>query len=69
MVLSACESADLANKLVRKKIPAVIAMQYSILDTSANRFASAFYQAIANGSAVDLSLTKPGIAMRNARRC
>jgi len=66
VVLSACESADLANKLVRKKIPAVIAMQYSILDTSANRFASAFYQAIANGSAVDLSLTEARIAMRNA---
>lgn len=66
VVLNACESAGLANKLAIMKIPAVIAMQYSILDTSANRFASAFYQAIANGSAVDLSLAEARIAMRKA---
>ena len=33
VVLSACESADLADKLVRKGVPAVVAMQYSILDS------------------------------------
>lgn len=67
VVLSACESADLADKLVRKGVPAVVAMQYSILDTSATGFAYAFYQALAGGRAIDLSLTEARLAMRNAR--
>ena len=67
VVLSACESADLADKLVRKGVPAVVAMQYSILDTSATGFAFAFYQALADGRAIDLSLTEARLAMRNAK--
>ncbi len=67
VVLSACESADLANKLVRKGVPAAVAMQYSILDPSATGFAFAFYRALASGRAVDLSLTEARLAMRNAR--
>ena len=67
VVLSACESADLADKLVRKGVPAVVAMQYSILDPSATGFAFAFYQALASGRAVDLSLTEARLAMRNAK--
>ena len=56
VVLSACQSgktsnkeayADLASILAKNKIPAVAAMQYSILDLSATKFASIFYQAIA----------------------
>ena len=65
VVLSACESADLATKLVRKMIPAVLAMQYKILDASATNFASSFFQALASGKAVDLSLTEARLAMRN----
>ena len=67
VVLSACESADLADKLVRKGVPAVVAMQYSILDPSATGFAFAFYQALASGRAIDLSLTEARLAMRNAQ--
>ncbi len=67
VVLSACQSADLADKLVRKGVPAVVAMQYSILDSSATGFAYAFYQALAGGRAIDLSLTEARLAMRNAK--
>lgn len=67
VVLSACKSADLAGRLVRKGVPAVVAMQYSILDTSATGFAFAFYQSLAGGRAIDLSLTEARLAMRNAK--
>jgi hypothetical protein len=67
VVLNACESVDLADKLVRKGVPAVVAMQYSILDPSATGFAFAFYQALASGRAIDLSLTEARLAMRNAK--
>lgn len=67
VVLSACESSDLADKLVRKGLPAVVAMQYSILDPSAAGFAFAFYQALASGRAIDQSLTEARLAMRNAK--
>ena len=66
-VLNACNSADLADKLVRKGVPAVVAMQYSILDDSATGFAFAFYQALASGRAIDQSLTEARLAMRNAK--
>ncbi len=66
VVLSACKSADLADKLVRKGVSAVVAMQYSILDSSATGFAFSFYQALANGKAIDQSLTEARLAMRNA---
>ena len=67
VVLSACKSADLADKLVRKGVSAVVAMQYSILDPSATGFAFSFYQALANGRAIDQSLTEARLAMRNAK--
>ncbi|MGB7571951.1 MAG: tetratricopeptide repeat protein [Methanothrix sp.] len=66
VVLSACESADLADMLVRRGIPAVVAMQYPILESSAAGFAFAFYQAITRGKAIDLSITEARLGMRNA---
>jgi CHAT domain-containing protein len=77
VVLSACQSgktsnkeayADLASILAKNKIPAVAAMQYSILDLSATKFASSFYQAIAYGKPVDLALTEARIVMKNAEK-
>jgi tetratricopeptide (TPR) repeat protein len=77
VVLSACQSgktsnkeayADLASILARNKIPAVAAMQYSILDLSATKFASSFYQSIASGKPVDLALTEARITMKNAEK-
>ena len=66
VVLSACQSDDLARRLAARGVPAALAMQYSILDSSASRFAFSFYQALAAGRAVDRSLTEARLAMRNA---
>jgi tetratricopeptide (TPR) repeat protein len=77
VVLSACQSgkasnkeayADLASILVKKNIPAVVAMQYSIIDLSATKFASIFYHAIASGKPVDLALTEARIVMKNSEK-
>ncbi len=71
--LQACESASskhydnvsgMARKLAQNAIPAVVAMQYRVLNNIANVFASAFYQALAEGKAVDLAVK----AGRNAIR-
>ena len=67
VVLNACESVDLADMLVRKGVPAVVAMQYSILDPSATVFAFTFYQALASDRTVDQSMTEARLAMRNAK--
>jgi tetratricopeptide (TPR) repeat protein len=66
VVLSACQSDDLARRLAARGVPAALAMQYSIHDSSATRFAFSFYQALAAGRAVDRSLTEARLAMRNA---
>ncbi|NQE04732.1 Photosystem I assembly protein Ycf3 [ANME-1 cluster archaeon GoMg1] len=77
VVLSACQSgkvsnkeayADLASILVKKNIPAVVAMQYPILDTSATKFASVFYHAISSGKPVDLALTEARIVLKNSEK-
>jgi tetratricopeptide (TPR) repeat protein len=66
VVLSACKSADLAEMLVRKGVPAALAMQYSVLDESATQFAYTFYRALASGHPVDASLVEARQAMKNA---
>ncbi len=66
VVLSACQSDDLARRLAERECLPLLAMQYSILDSSATRFAFSFYQALAAGRAVDSSLTEARLAMRNA---
>ncbi|MEO0248074.1 MAG: CHAT domain-containing protein, partial [candidate division WOR-3 bacterium] len=66
VVLSACKSADLAEGLVRKGVPAALAMQYRVLDQSATQFAYTFYRALANGLAIDASLVEARLAMKNA---
>jgi hypothetical protein len=62
VVLNACHGArtsqdypfaGLAQGVVRKGIPAVIAMQFAITDDAAIIFAQAYYQAIADGYPVD----------------
>jgi tetratricopeptide (TPR) repeat protein len=58
VVLSGCQTArtlniggfrDMARGLLRRKIPAVIAMQFSISDTGGLQFAESFYTRIAAG--------------------
>ncbi len=64
-VLNACEGArasdsdpfsGAAQSLVRKGIPAVVAMQFEITDDAAIAFASEFYTAIAEGLPVDAAI-------------
>jgi CHAT domain-containing protein len=66
-VLNACEGArssvsdpfsGVASSLVRREIPAVIAMQLEITDRAAITFASELYSALADGYAVDAALAE-----------
>jgi hypothetical protein len=66
-LLNACEGArgsqrDLfastAATLVRRGLPAVLAMQYEITDEAAVDFAHAFYEALADGQPVDAAVTE-----------
>jgi len=75
VVLSSCESAkgsnreafgDLASMLSKRRIPAVVAMQYSVLDDVAIQFAYTFYRTIASGKSVDIALKEARIAMKNS---
>ena len=77
VVLSSCESAkgsnkeafgDLASMLSKRRIPAVVAMQYSVLDDVAIQFAYTFYRTIASGKSVDLALKEARIAMKNSEK-
>ncbi|WP_255335784.1 tetratricopeptide repeat protein [Methanosarcina sp. KYL-1] len=77
VVLSSCQTAkgsnrksfsDLASVLSIRGIPAVVAMQYSILDKVATKFAHTFYRTIANGKPVDLALKEARIMIRNSEK-
>jgi hypothetical protein len=73
VLLNSCEgaygsSADIfsstAATLIRRGIPAVLAMQYAISDTGAIRFVRAFYEAIADGLPVDVAVCEARVALR-----
>jgi hypothetical protein len=49
--------------LVRRGIPAVLAMQYEITDRAAIEFARAFYEALADGMPVDATVVEARIAI------
>ena len=77
VVLSSCESAkgsnkeafgDLASMLSKRRIPAVVAMQYSVLDDVAINFAYTFYRTIASGKSVDVALKEARIAMKDSEK-
>ncbi len=66
-ILNACEGArgsaqdvfsSTASILVRRGLPAVLAMQYPITDRAAIEFARAFYEALADGLPVDTATTE-----------
>ncbi len=66
VVLNACESAHAAKRdifssaaatLVRRGVPAAVAMQYEITDRAAIEFAELFYEALAEGLPVDAAVT------------
>ena len=67
VILNACQSATssstqplvgLAPGLVRRGLPAVVAMQYSIHDETAIRFSREFYRALALGLPVDTAISE-----------
>ncbi|MBM3135344.1 MAG: CHAT domain-containing protein, partial [Chloroflexi bacterium] len=66
-LLNSCEGArgsqrdifsSTAAILVRRSIPAVLAMQYEITDQAAIEFARTFYEALADGLPVDAAVTE-----------
>ena len=66
VLLNACEGArgggqdvfsSTASILVRRGIPAVLAMQYEITDRAAIEFARAFYETLARGLPVDAAVS------------
>ncbi|MFX0113993.1 MAG: CHAT domain-containing protein [Candidatus Hodarchaeota archaeon] len=66
-VLNSCEGArnsrndpfaGVATSLIRKGIPAVVAMQFEITDEAAITFASEFYAALVSGYPVDTSVAE-----------
>src|SRR6202035_2895825 len=67
VVLNACEGArgskrdifsSTAATLVRRGIPAVLAMQYEITDRAAIELSRAFYEALADGMPVDMAVSE-----------
>ena len=67
VVLNSCQGANVSSNkafagtapnLVRRGIPAVVAMQYNIWDTTAKLFASEFYRKLALGLPVDAAIQK-----------
>lgn len=72
-VLNSCEGgraskenvfSSSAATLMRCGIPAVVSMQYEITDLAALEFSRAFYDALAEGSAVDAAVQKARKAIR-----
>ncbi|MFN8492368.1 MAG: SUMF1/EgtB/PvdO family nonheme iron enzyme [Caldilineaceae bacterium] len=66
VLLNSCEGArgghdifsSTASILVRRGIPAIVAMQYPITDTAAIEFAQTFYESLADGLPVDAAVTE-----------
>ena len=52
--------------LSKRRVPAVVAMQYSVLDDVAIKFAYTFYSTIASGKSVDLALKEARILMKDS---
>lgn len=71
-VLGACESGrrdgvsawtGIAPALVERGVPAVVAMQYAVIDAQAVAFSQAFYTALAGGLTVDEAVATGRLAM------
>lgn len=76
VLLNSCESAQVDNRelfsstataLMRRGVPAVMAMQYEISDRAAIEFARAFYEAVADGLPVDLAVRDARMSVSLAR--
>ena len=76
VVLNSCEGArggdtpfaSTAETLVRRDIPAVVAMQYQISDVAAQEFSRVFYEALAAGLPVDSAMARARVALSMTSR-
>ncbi|MGH3932439.1 MAG: CHAT domain-containing protein [Pseudonocardiaceae bacterium] len=77
VVLNACDTgrgsasdafSSTAAALIRREIPAVVAMQFEITDLAAIHFAQIFYQHVAKRRPVDDSVMRARRALRLAKR-
>ena len=73
-VLGACESArrdgqnawtGIGPALTRIGIPAIIGMQYGILNANATTFSKVFYENLANGVSIDWAMNRARVAIHN----
>lgn len=73
VVLNACEGArgslrdpfsGTAQSLIRRGVPAVVAMQFEITDSAAIRFSRSFYAALAAGFSVDSAVSEARKSIR-----
>jgi hypothetical protein len=76
-VINACEGgrsarddafAGVGQTLIKRGLPAVIAMQFPISDLAARVFADSFYTAMANGYPVDAALVESRTALYTQRK-
>jgi tetratricopeptide (TPR) repeat protein len=77
VVLNACDTgrasaldsfSSTAGALVRRGIPAVVAMQFEITDPAAIQFARTFYENVAKGLPVDTSVMRTRRQLRRSKR-
>ena len=77
VVLNACDTgrgsaadafSSTATALIRREIPAVVAMQFEITDSAAIRFAQTFYHHLAKHRPVDDSVMRARRALRLAKK-
>jgi len=77
VVLNACDTgrgsaadsfSSTAAALIRREIPAVVAMQFEITDSAAIRFAQSFYQHVTKRRPVDDSVMRARRALRLAKK-
>jgi CHAT domain/WD domain, G-beta repeat len=77
VVLNACDTgrsstldvfSSTAAALMRRGLPAVVAMQFAISDPAAIKFAEIFYQGVAKRQPVDISVMRARRALRRAKK-
>ncbi len=72
VLLNACKGAqnvqedvfiNTAAELIKRSVPAVLAMQYAVTDRAASEFAGSFYEAVADGLPIGSSVTEARVSM------
>ena len=75
VILQACESGmqiaskafvGVASLVVQQSIPVVVAMQYEVSNSTANRFSRRFYEELAKGTPVDIAVQEGRLAIAHS---